>query len=338
MTIFALAFFSMPKILVIRFSSIGDIVLTTPVVRCLHRQLGAEVHVVTKKSFATVLEANPHVAQVHVWDDRSADIVKSLRAEGFDAVVDLHKNLRSLKLRLALGIKAYSFNKLNAAKWLLTALHIDRLPRRHLVDRYFEGVSGLGVTYDGQGLDHFIPAAAKVDPASWLGSEGKYLVGVLGAAHATKRIPREKWQEILQASALPVLLVGGPAEREEGEYLASQVCPIPVINTAGSLNLHQSASLVAQCAAVITPDTGMMHIAAALRKPVVVVWGNTVPEFGMYPFVAEGAPKAVSMEVAGLKCRPCSKLGSGDCPKGHFRCMLLQEGRAIASAACKAAM
>ena len=332
-----LPFTAMPKILVIRFSSIGDIVLTTPVIRCLHRQLDAEVHVVTKKAFATVPAANPYVAKVHVWDGPSATLTASLRREGFDAVVDLHKNLRSLRLRWALGAKTFSFDTLNAAKWLLTAFHIDRLPRKHLVDRYFEGISGLGVTYDGQGLDHFIPPDARVDPTQWLGEGGRFMVAVLGAAHATKRIPREKWREILEAATLPVILVGGPAEREEGDSLASLRFPVPVFNTAGSLSLHQSASLVEQCAAVITPDTGMMHIAAALRKPIVSVWGNTVPAFGMYPFVAQGAPAAMAMEVAGLHCRPCSKLGSERCPKGHFRCMMDQEAAAIARAADLAA-
>lgn len=328
---------AMPKILVIRFSSIGDLVLTTPVIRCLHRQLGAEVHVVTKKSFARLLEANPNVARVHVPGDRWGDLIGSLREERFDAVVDLHKNLLSFRLRMALGVKSYSFDKLNAAKWLLTALHIDRLPRKHLVDRYFEGISSLGVIYDGQGADHFIPPGEELDPARWIGTAGPYLVGVLGAAHATKRIPREKWEEMLGRMRLPLLLVGGPAEGEEGEILATRQWPVPVYNTAGTLSLHQSASLIRQAAAVITPDTGMMHIAAALRKPVIAVWGNTVPAFGMYPFLAEGAPDAVSMEVDDLACRPCSKLGSPRCPRGHFRCMMDQDGRAIVQAAEDAA-
>lgn len=327
----------MPKILVIRFSSIGDIVLTTPVIRCLHRQLDAEVHVVAKKAFAHVLDANPYVSRVHAWDGRMNDLVEVLRAEAFDAVVDLHKNIRSLRLRQALRVRSFSFDKLNAAKWLLTALHIDRLPRKHLVDRYFEGLAGLGVVYDGEGLDHFIPSGSEVDPERWVSSGVRYVVGVLGAAHATKRIPREKWLEILDAATLPVLLVGGPAEREEGEFLASRTYPVPVHNTAGSLSLHQSASLVARSASVITPDTGMMHIAAALQKPIVVVWGNTVPAFGMYPFLADGAPRAISMEVDGLPCRPCSKLGGDECPRGHFRCMREQQGAGIALAAGRAA-
>jgi len=276
---------------------------------------------------------NPHIARVHVLQDDQGALVRALRAERFDLVVDLHKNLRSLRFRLALGRPSIAFDKLNLAKWLRVRLRVDILPPLHLVDRYFQALKPLGLTYDGEGLDHFIPAGEEEDPAEWLGrGHGPYAVAVLGAAHATKQVPREKMAEILEALPVPVLLVGGPGEREAGEALCRLAQDHPRVNLAGALSLHQSASVIRQAAVVLSPDTGMMHIAAALRRPLVTVWGNTIPAFGMYPFYPEGLRPERRFEVAGLPCRPCSKLGAPHCPKGHFRCMRDQSAQSIAAA------
>lgn len=323
----------MKKVLVIRFSSIGDLVLTTPVLRALHRQLGAEVHLLTKPSFAGLMAPNPHIARIHTVRPERHGLIGELRAERFDLVVDLHKNLRSLRFRLALGRPAIAFDKLNLAKWLRVRLNVDILPPLHLVDRYFRALEPLGLVDDGEGLDHFIPAEAEVDPDEWLGvNHAPYAVAVLGAAHATKRIPPEKMAEILGVLPLPVLLVGGPEEREIGEALCRPPNPQPRVNLAGRLSLHQSASVIRQAAVVLSPDTGMMHIAAALRRPIVSVWGNTIPAFGMYPFYPRGMRPEQRFEVQGLSCRPCSKLGAPSCPKGHFRCMREQSATGIAAA------
>jgi ADP-heptose:LPS heptosyltransferase len=327
------------KVLIIRFSSIGDIVLTTPVIRCVHKQLGAEVHVLTKKAFAGLLEANPYVHHIHTMDKSLREVLPHLRAHRFDFIIDLHKNLRSFKLRLGLGRPLYTFDKLNWEKWLLTSLHIDRLPRIHIVDRYFKALEPLGVVNDLEGLDYFIPPNAEINPESWLTpGDAPYVVAVLGAAHATKQIPVHQLIAILQTVNHPVLLLGGPADKETGERVMAGRFSHPVINLAGKLSIHESASVIRQSAAVLTPDTGMMHIAAAFRKPIISVWGNTVPAFGMYPYLPPGSPEGNIWEVQGLACRPCSKIGSANCPKGHFRCMLDQDPQDIGDsidACCK---
>lgn len=320
------------KILVIRFSSIGDLVLTTPVIRCLHRQLGAEVHVLTKAAFAPLLSDNPYVRRIYIWEEIREGDMDTLTRERFDQVVDLHNNLRSWKVRLALGRPSVAFDKLNIAKWLRVRLGWDILPHQHLVDRYFEGMASLGVIYDGEGLDHFIPADAAVDPGKYLPENTPFAVAVLGAAHATKQIPAGKYRDILSDIAGPVLLIGGPAEQAEGEAMAAIPSAFPRVNLAGQLSLQQSADVIRRSAVVLTPDTGMMHLAAALRKPVVTVWGNTIPAFGMYPFYPDGMAEETRFEVGGLSCRPCSKLGAPQCPKGHFRCMNDQPAAAIARA------
>lgn len=325
----------MKKILVIRFSSIGDIVLTSPVVRCVKQQTGMEVHFLTKETFGPILAANPHIDKVFTIKKKVAEVQTALRREGYQAIIDLHNNLRSLQVKMALpGVRHYSFDKLNLEKWLKVRLKVDQLPNKHIVDRYLEAVRPLGVKNDGQGLDYFIPPAEEVDTDHWLETGGQtvrqasmeiapkqsYTAFVIGAAHATKRLPREKitdWCRLIQG---PVILLGGPEDKANGEWIAAQAGK-HVVNACGKLRLHQSASMVRQAALVITHDTGLMHIAAAFKRPIWSVWGNTVPEFGMYPYYPEGMDEERRFEVEGLRCRPCSKIGHATCPKGHFRCM-----------------
>ena len=318
------------KILLLRFSSIGDIVLTTPVARCLHEQLGAEVHYLTKQAFAPILTANPHVARVFSFQKEATAVLPALQKERYDWVIDLHHNLRSLRVKWALGRPTRAFDKLNFEKWLLVNLKIDRLPEVHIVQRYLATVQHLGVAYDDQGLDYFIPATEEVPVQSLspLLTDGHFTAFVVGAAHATKQLPLAKAVAICRELAQPVALLGGPDDRTLGQAIAAGAGP-HVVNLCGQLRLHQSASVLRQSARVLSPDTGLMHIAAALRKPIVVVWGSTVPRFGMYPFYPTGMARHTSMEVPGLSCRPCSKLGYPACPRGHFRCMQDQSDAGI---------
>ena len=316
------------KILIIRFSSIGDIVLTTPVVRCLHKQLGAEVHYLTKKNFKGIVENNPYVKHVWTIDKDVSEISTDLKAENFDYVIDLHKNLRSLQVKRALSTASFVFHKLNVEKWLMVNFKINRLPDVHIVDRYMKTVETLGVKNDGLGLDYFIPAKDEVDIAT-LNIPPQYIAFVIGAAHATKRLPRQKIVEICNGIKLPIVLLGGKDDLENSQFIENQTIG-DVINLCGQLNLNQSASVVRQAKTVITHDTGLMHIAAAFRKDIVSVWGNTIPEFGMTPYLPTNG--STFFEVNNLKCRPCSKIGFDKCPKGHFRCMNDQNTEGVISA------
>ncbi|MDX2071771.1 MAG: glycosyltransferase family 9 protein [Haliscomenobacter sp.] len=320
------------KILIIRFSSIGDIVLTTPVVRCLKQQLQAEVHFLTKKPFRNILDANPYVDKVYAIKSKISEIGEDLKSEQYDWVIDLHHNLRSFQAKLLLRTANRSFDKINFQKWLMVRFKWDVLPRTHIVNRYLDTVKKLGVQYDGQGLDYFIPEAQEVQLRNLAAEQnlspelrndllhGHYIALVIGAAHATKRLPVKKLIEICQGIQQPVLLLGGPDDRPAAEQIIQASGP-HVVNTCGKYSLHQSASLVRQAQQVITHDTGLMHIAAALRKPIISVWGNTIPEFGMTPFYPDGMEKNTTIEAKQLSCRPCSKIGFDACPKGHFKCM-----------------
>lgn len=325
------------KVLVIRFSSIGDIVLTTPVLRGLHRQLGAEVHVLTKPAFGPLLEANPHVARIHRLDPDWNAMMRSLRAEGFDRVIDLHNNLRSMRVKAAIGKPSSSFRKLNLEKWMLVNLGIDRLPDRHIVDRYWDATGGLGVSPDGEGLDLVIPRDKSIDLAKWNLQPGRYACVAVGAAHATKCMTDRQIAEVVRAMPMPVVLLGGPDDRQKAASIRSLIDRGEVIDACGAVDILGSASFLQQAGPIINHDSGLMHIAAALRKPQVVVWGNTVPAFGMGPYYGKRSVPFLSMERQGLRCRPCSKIGFDACPKGHYKCMLQHDPARIAEEAIRLA-
>src|SRR6188474_3224940 len=322
------------KFLIIRFSSIGDIVLTTPVVRCLKKQLpGAEVHFFTKQSFASIVENNPFIDKVHLLGHSWETVVHELKQENYDYIIDLHHNLRTLRLKKDLGIKSFPFNKLNIQKWIYTNLKWNLMPDLHIVDRYMKTVESFGVTNDGEGLDYFIPAKDEVKQKDIPVSHHLGYIGlVIGAAHNTKKLPVEKIKELCSKLDHPIILLGGKEDNENAKQIAS-VDPIKIYNACGKFNLNESADLVRKSKLIITHDTGLMHIAAAFKRPVISLWGNTVPEFGMYPYYGENYLRASAkpgsvtnnafdiLEVKNLSCRPCSKIGFKKCPKGHFKCM-----------------
>jgi len=326
------------KILIIRFSSIGDIVLTTPVVRVLKTQLdNPEIHYATKKQFAGLLTENPYVDKVHILDAKLWPLIKTLREEKFDCIVDLHNNLRTRIIKLSMNVKAYSFDKLNWEKWLLVNLKINRLPSLHIVDRYLAAAIPLGIKNDSLGLDYFIPQQDEV-PIEWipLTHRNGYVAYAIGGQHGTKKLPVKRMIELCDKINRPIILLGGKEDFSDGEqvrlffeksersssddneHLSATLDKRSVIyNACGKFNLNQSASIVKKATHVFTHDTGMMHVAAAFKKEVFSIWGNTIPLFGMYPY----RTKFTVLENNKLDCRPCSKIGYNKCPKGHFNCM-----------------
>ena len=324
------------KILILRFSSIGDIVLTTPVIRTLKTQLeDAEVHYVTKKEYFPILEANPYIDKIHLLEKKLNPLIKILRAQKFDIIIDLHNNLRTMRVKWALSGRHYTFKKINISKWLMVNLKWNRLPNRHIVDRYMDTVKPLNVKMDSLGLDYFIPEKDEVDP-KWLPvtHHQQYAVFAIGAKFSTKRLPYNKMIELCDRINKPIILLGGKEDAEIGQQLEdffAQGAPdhptekslkalgkkALVYNGCGKFNLNQSASIVKQSRWVFTHDTGLMHIASAFKKPIFSIWGNTIPEFGMYPY----RTKFTIFENKKINCRPCSKIGFNECPKGHFKCM-----------------
>jgi ADP-heptose:LPS heptosyltransferase len=324
------------KILIIRFSSIGDIVLTTPVIRAVKMQLDdVELHYCTKIGFKSIVENNPYIDKCFYLENRLSDLIKKLRAEKYDYIIDLHHNLRTWMVKRALGVKAYSFDKLNYEKWLLVNFKINRLPNVHIVDRYLETVRPLGVKKDTFGLDYFIPEKDEVE-INWLPATHRkeFVAFAIGGQHNTKKLPVSRMIELCDKINKPIVLLGGKEDYENGEtivrFYEKRVENEPyeealrqlnkkalIYNACGKFNLNQSASIIKQSSVVFTHDTGLMHIAAAFKKKVFSIWGNTTPHFGMYPYQTS----FLVFENNNLPCRPCSKIGYEKCPKGHFKCM-----------------
>lgn len=316
------------KILIIRLSSFGDIVLTTPVLRCLKNQMfaseeGCEIHYLVKKKFFDVIKANPYVSKFHLFENGLSEIIPALKQEGFDYIIDLHNNFRSLLVKRKLGILAFSVNKINIQKWLMVNFKWNFLPEAHIVQRYLDTLKPFGIENDGLGLDYFIPPEDEVSLQAFPAAHQQgFIAFVIGGNYYTKKLPAEKIISVCRKVNLPVVLIGGSQDNETGEKITAEI-PHLCYNLCGKLTINQSASVVKQAKKVISNDTGLMHIAAALKKEIVSVWGNTIPEFGMYPYYGKSQVANLRSQVPGLSCRPCSKLGFSKCPKKHFRCMNL---------------
>lgn len=312
------------KILLIRFSSIGDIIVTTPVIRWLAQQGNFEVHYLTHIRNKSILASNPHISKLITIEKSIHEVVGQLRNENYDLVFDLHKNIRSHILRFLLGVRSISYDKLAFEKWLMVSFKVNRLPKsKHLLDRYCDALHSFGIVNDSLGLDFNI-----IEEELPFEVPNKYHVLVLGAAHATKRIPADKCTAIINSSSLPFVLIGGRDVVDIG--LSLKACNDRVINLTGKLSINQSAIVLHNAQTVVTGDTGMMHLAAALQKDIVLMWGSTFPDFGMYPYYGKNK-QYYSLRVNELKCQPCSSIGKDTCPKGHFRCMKDQDITQISS-------
>ena len=299
--------------------------LTTPVFRVLKQQIGAEVHHLCKPQFAKVLELNPHIDRQWKLETDIKETIKALKAQKFDAVIDLQHNLRSKRIAAGLGVTTTTVNKLNLKKWLLVNLKWNQLPDVHIVDRYLDTCDQFSIKNDGKGLDYYLPddkGTQLQSIQSRFNFSNRYMCIAIGAAHQTKQIPIEKMAEVCNhLPQMPIILLGGPNDKERGDAVVDSSNHPDIINTAGKLSLMESCIVLEKAQSLMTPDTGLMHIAAALDVPTVSLWGNTVPEFGMYPYPKSTESTHHILEVKDLGCRPCSKIGYPKCPKGHFKCM-----------------
>lgn len=315
------------KILVVRFSSIGDIVLTSSLIRALSEQLShAEVHYLTKDKFADLVRFNPQITKVHTIQRDIDEVKEQLRSEQFDFLIDLHNNLRSRRLSAQLALPTHRFPKLNFKKWLLVNLKINRMPEIHVVERYFEAVRPLGVLNNSQKLDFYLDPQTHLEKITL--PELPFISIAVGAQFATKRMPNELLGQIIEKLDNPVILLGGMEDKERVSELEVED---KVWNLCGVLSLSDSARVVAKSVCLLTNDTGMMHIASAGETPIVSVWGNTAPELGMFPYRPNEKESYSIHQVENLSCRPCSKIGYQKCPKGHFNCMLKQDVEEIVS-------
>lgn len=321
---------STKKVLVIRFNSIGDIVLTTPVVEALHKA-SYEVHYLVKGVFKEILETNPYVYKIWTIKDRVSEVTNLLKKEGFDVVVDLHNNIRSLQVKQALKVRSLTLKKNRVPYYLLTKFGVNslfnRVKERHIVYRFLDVLGPLGIAV-GEPTPHYYISSDVRKSLIKLKLPDKYIVIVTGAAWATKQIPVDKIVDTIdQLPTLHIILIGGPADMNTAMGIMKSVRTKQhrqVINLTGQLSISQSAAVIEKSTVVLSGDTGMMHIAASLGISVVGVFGSTHPILGYTPFYSSlYAKQPISSIVQNdtLNCRPCTKQGQDKCPKGHFKCM-----------------
>ncbi len=307
------------KILVIRLSSIGDIILTTPLLRRLEAAYPeAAVDYCTKPPFVSLLSANPRLSKIYTMEQ--------LPTETYDLVVDLQNNHRSQTIvRSINATQKVRYRKENWKKWLMVQCKLNLYSTtQSVVDRYRAALTQPEVTDDIEGCELYPSAAEKAFAEPYIIAGKKTLALCFGARHFTKRYPSLRFAALLSIlckdDSVRVLLLGGKEDAFQALEILNAL-PMPyrsqVVNLAGSCTLMQTAALLEQCDAVLTNDTGLMHMASAFGQKLFVLFGSSSSAFGFLPY---HTPYEL-FQVEGLPCRPCSHIGRDRCPKGHFRCM-----------------
>jgi lipopolysaccharide heptosyltransferase II len=303
------------KILVIRLSSMGDIILTTPLLRSIKRQNPSiQIDFVIKEVFFELLKNNPHLTNIYKYSKQTSEkqeLINSLKANKYDLVIDLQNNLRSAELIRKLYRKTFLFKKNSIKKFLLVHFKINRLKNSPQIPlRYAKAAR---IKLDEEGLEIFVNEIAD----SRLSLNEKYIGLCPGTKHFTKRWPKEYFVELgkqLESEGFKVVLFGGPDEIELSGEIGNQLnnpinlCNESVLSTAANMKM---------CKAIYTNDSGTMHLACAVNVPVIAFFGSTVREFGFYPYRTQN----IVLEISNLPCRPCTHIGRKSCPLNHFNCM-----------------
>jgi ADP-heptose:LPS heptosyltransferase len=289
------------KVLVIRFSSIGDIILTSPVLRNLSKN-GFEVHFITKKNFISLVDENPYIHKIWTYEQDVENPSKDFTETSFDWIVDLHHNIRSKKTRaLFPNTFTTTIDKQNFKKALLVTTKSKAFGVSHVTDRSLDCIRQNNIKVDHLGLDFFLKPIQKLNTAEL---PSKFLAFVIGGQHRGKMMSEQRMETLFSHLKIPIFLVGGPDDAEKGKRLAEKFDHVH--NTAGKLSIHDSAHLLKFSQAVLSHDTGMMHIATALNKPILSLWGATTPELGFAPYKPNS--HSVILEHPHF-LRPTSKLG-----------------------------
>ena len=315
---------SKKKALVIRFNAIGDIVLTSPCLKALS-DAGYLVHYLTKASFAEILTHNVYVDKVWKLERELSTLLPSLREEAYNVVIDLHNNLRSSQVKSALSCQAHTLQKNRIPLWILTQTPFKNHMEKHIVTRFLDVLKPLGIIISNPETSYALPKSLSQNE-KLISLPKNYLAIAVGAAWKTKTIPSDKILSIIEKSGFSdIVLIGGPDEMEKASEVMVR-SKRPVINLVGHLSINESAFVINGSSVLLTGDTGMMHIAAALGVPTVAVFASTHPALGYTPFYSEtrasAGPTHYLIQNENLRCRPCTKQGKAHCPKGHFRCML----------------
>ncbi len=320
------------NLLIVRLSSIGDVVLTSALVRCVRKQFpDARIAFLVKKQFADLVKYNLHIDEVIAFDSKTQslrELSQTLRSKQFDWLIDIHKNLRTTYLKLFSGIpETTTYNKQTLKRRLLVNFRIHSFSTvKPVFLRYFEAVENQGVVYDGSGTELFFPEEIGAEVEEKLGSarwtpDQKILALAPAASYSNKQWYPERFAETANRLAGKhrafVVLIGGPSDKLLCERISTLI-KYPFANWAGELSLLHSAALLKKASLALTNDSGMMHLAQSQKTPVVAIFGATTRELGFFPL-----PEKSMVVEKPVKCRPCTAKGLNHCPKKHFNCMRL---------------
>jgi heptosyltransferase-2 len=299
--------------LICRLSALGDIVLSIPVADALReRYPNAHIAFLARDPYGNILRAVPALDRVIAWSGRGELPLEAAR-ERWDLVVDLSATGRSR--RLLRGVRAGRI--LRARKETLRRfafVHLRRLGGARLsispaVDRMFTALAPLGITR-GERVPRLSTGDAVRDP--------RRILVAPGGGRAAKRWPVERFREIVRALAekgYTILLLGSDKERALLEE-AAQGAPSARVEIAAGLDPALLPEHVARCAAALTNDSGLLHVAEACGVPVVALFGPTHPRLGFAPL------RSSSIAVhTGIECSPCDLHGPERCPRSHHRCL-----------------
>jgi lipopolysaccharide heptosyltransferase II len=328
--------YKIEKILVIRMSSIGDIILTTPLLRATKKEFPeAGIDFLTKKQFQQLMEHNPNIRRAIGLDTGKGflgllRLIKELRQEHYDLVVDLHVSMRSILVRYLCGARMqrraqkYSLQR-RLLKWFRINLLKNKPP---VAERYFTALEDFKVRPDGLGPEVYVSRLDQARAKKYLDHAGlsdRILIGLApGASKFTKRWPVENFVaagvRLARDLDAGVLVLGGEDDQKLCEELSSLLKAAgvgSVLNLAGELSILQSTAAISRVKVLVSNDTALMHLATASDTPVVAIFGPTAKAMGFFPY----SKKAVVVEKEQLNCRPCSLHGDNACPKKHFKCM-----------------
>lgn len=304
------------NLLIIRLSSLGDILLTTPLIRSIKNKYPSiTIDFIVREEFKDAVESNIYLDNVYVYyrEKPNTDLVESLREKNYDMVVDLQNNFRSNRLRKNLSGMQVKFKKPDVSKFLLVHTKLNFLKdAKQIPERYAECL-GENIL-DGSGLDFFIPDGIN----SSLEDDGKYIGFCPGAQHFTKKWPEEYFVELgneLNRLGYKVVLIGGDSDRLMCRKLQLRI--ENSIDLSNENELYKLAADMKKCKAIVCNDSGLMHLASAIQIPLIALFGSSVMEFGFTPYMAE----SIVLENDSLSCRPCSHVGKAECPEDHFYCM-----------------
>ena len=304
------------RVLVIRFNSIGDLILCSPVIRQLNKS-GYEVDFLVKENYKYIVKDNPCISKLITYQGNFWECLKILRSRRYDHIIDLHNNLRSRLFTAALLKPVSRFQKKPLEDFLLTRFSNFRTQRKHVVFRFLETLKPLiseipespKLEYHGLGD---LPVGFELPD--------DYVAVSIASAFATKDIPEDHLLKVFNSLPHQFVLLGSMKDLPLADRLIAQASNANVFSAVSILNLHQTASVIEKASVLLTGDSGLMHMASALGTATVSVFGSTHPILGYTAFHKPEIQDSIIQNNV-LNCRPCTKQGRNGCPKGHFKCM-----------------